>query len=304
MFLMRFVLHYCTQINTRIRDESYKGSFIDVININNKKEWCHIRTNICFPIPFRCVFSGVMLLADDFIDNIHGETDRFYVPVSFSSCKDLYINHDNLIISKRNERNFIGFHKQKDLEREKVLVFGIFKSTIILIDELTFDDYIGENYCYFLSYNERLQLRVCKRIDLSIPGNPNIEINQDNSLEIIQEVGKMFLTTYVKSVFVIDLRIGQVTQILEYPSCFCLHYDTYFRWSKYDRMLNIKLHGEDQDRLTHHNRWFNLKFGLFNGMDLKVLALNTTIECFSFKEIHSFNLPHSLFREILNRKTY
>ena len=175
-----------------------------------------------------------MLLADDFIDNIHGETDRVYVPASFSSCKALYINHDNLIISERNERNFTEFHKPKYLERENLLVFGIFKSTIILIDELAFDDYIVENYSYFLSYNERLQLRICKRIDLSIPGNPNIEINWDNSLEIIQEVGKMFLRTYVKSVFVTDLRTGQVTQILEYPSFFRLHYDTYFRWSKYD----------------------------------------------------------------------
>ena len=64
-----------------------------------------------------------MLLADDFIDNIHGETDRVYVPASFSSCKALYINHDNLIISERNERNFTEFHKPKYLERENLLVF-------------------------------------------------------------------------------------------------------------------------------------------------------------------------------------
>lgn len=42
-------------INTKIKGKSYKGSFIDITNINNKKEWCHIRTNIYFPIPSRCV---------------------------------------------------------------------------------------------------------------------------------------------------------------------------------------------------------------------------------------------------------
>ena len=289
-------------INTKIKDESYKGSFIDVINIYNEKEWYHIRSNICFPVSLCCVFSSVMFLADDFIDDFHEENEVFYIRVSFSSCKALYINHDNLIPYETNERNFIEFYKPRDLEMENLSVLGIFKSTITLGDEVLYE-HIGESYIYFLSYDERLQLRVCKRIDISVSGNPNIEINWNNSLEIIQEVGKMFLRIYVNSIFVIDLRTGQVSQILEYPSCFKLPYHTCFRWSKHDRMLNIEVYEQDQDLFTHHNRWFNLKYGLFNGMNLKMLALNTTIGSFPLKKIQSSNLPHSLFREILNRKT-
>ena len=112
----------------------------------------------------------------------------------------------------------------------------------------------------------------------------------------------MFVQTYENSVFVIDLRTGQVSQILEYPSCFYLSYNRCFRWSKHDRMLNIMAYGKYE--CIHHNRWFNLKYGLFNGMTLKMLALNTTVGSFSLEKIQKSNLPHSLVREILNRKTY
>ena len=301
-------------IKTNIKDESYKGSFIDVVNINNKKEWYHIRSNICYPIFLNFVFSGIMLVADDFIDDIHEDCDEFYYSISFSSCKALYINYDNLIPYETNERNFIEFYKPKDLEMEDLSVFGIFKSTIILADQWVSDEDIEVNYCYFLSYNEKLQLRVCKRIDLSIPGNPNDIVDWNNSLEIIQQVGKMFVRTYANSVFVIDLKTAQVSQILEYPSCFYLSYDTHFTWSKHDRMLNIKVYKGNieeyikeyrgNDQFTHHNRWFHLKYGIFNGMTLKMLALNTSIGSFSLKKIQNSNLPHSLVREILNRKTY
>ena len=297
-------------IKTNIKDESYKGSFIDVVNINNKKEWYHIRSNICYPIFLSFVFSGIMLVADDFVDDIHGDCDEFYYPISFSSCKTLYINYDNLIPYETNERNFIEFYKPKDLEMEDLLVFGIFKSTIILVDHWqSYEEDIEVNYCYFLGYNEKLQLRVCKRIDLSIPGNPKETVDWDNSLEIIQEVGKMFLRTYENSVFVIDLGTAQVSQILQYPSCFYLPYYTRLTWSKLDRMLNIKVYKGNiteywKDQYIHHNRWCHLKYGLYNGMTLKMLALNTTVGSFSLKKIQSSNLPQSLVREILNRKTY
>ena len=42
-------------------DESHKGSLINVININSKGEWHHIRSNACSPICLKSVFSGVML---------------------------------------------------------------------------------------------------------------------------------------------------------------------------------------------------------------------------------------------------
>ena len=281
-------------------DENYKGSFIDVINISSKREWYHIKSNICFsPISLSSVFSSVMLVADDFMDDFDGD---YAGPVIFSSCKVLYINHDNLIPYETNKINFTDFYKPKDLEMEDLVVYGIFKLTIILVDYWDTDEYIDEDCCYFLSYNDRLQLRVCKRIDLSIHGNPEKGINWGKSLEIIQEICKMFVQTYENSVFVIDLRTGQVSQILEYPSCFYLSYNRCFRWSKHDRMLNIMAYGKYE--YIHHNRWFNLKYGLFNGMTLKMLALNTTVGSFSLEKIKKSKLPHSLVREILNRKTY
>ena len=183
---------------------------------------------------------------------------------------------------------------------ETLVVYGIFKSTIILAEQADLDIY--EDFCYFLSYDENLKLRVCKRIDLSIHGNPEKRIFWENSLEIIQEICKMFVETSENSILVIDLRTGQVSQILEYPSCFYLSHKRCFKRSKHDRMLNIIAHGKYE--YIHHNRWFKLKYGIFNGMTLKMLALNTTIGSFSLAKIQSHNLPHSLVREILNRKTY
>ena len=282
-------------------DESYKGSFIDVININNNREWYHIRSNVCFsPISLSNVSSSVMVVADDFIDDFDGD---YAGPVFFSSCKVLYINYDNLIPYETNKRNFIDFYKPKDLEMENLVVYGIFKSTLILAEAADWDgDYVQEDFCYFLSYDDRLQLRVCKRIDLSIYGNPEKGIYWENSLEIIQEICKMFVETSENSIFVIDLRTYQVSQILEYPSCFYLPHKKCFKWSKHDRMLNIMARVKYE--YIYHNRWFNLKYGIFNGMTLKMLALNATVGSFSLEKIQSYNLPHSLVREILNRKIY
>ena len=282
-------------------DESYKGSFIDVININDKREWYHIRSNVCFsPIALTSVFSSVMVVADDFEDEFDGD---YAGPVIFSSCKALYVNYDNLIPYQTHERSFIDFHKPIDLEMENLKVCGIFKSTIILAETCDWDgDYIYEDFCYFLSYDERLQLRVCKRIDLSIHSNPEIAICWVNSLEIIQEICKMFVKTSENWIFVIDLGTGQVSQILEYPSCFNVSRKKCLKWSKHDRMLNIIAHRYNEH--THHNESFNMKYGIFNGMTLKMLALNITVESFSLEKIQSYNLPHSLVREILNRKTY
>ena len=47
-------------------------------------------------------FSGIMLVGNDITDN--GDDDE--CSIFFSSCKALYINHDNLIPYEINEKQF------------------------------------------------------------------------------------------------------------------------------------------------------------------------------------------------------
>ena len=102
-------------------DDIYKGIFIDVIGINSKIEWYHIRSNVSSPICLKSVFSGALLVADDLIDDINEDNDDFTDGVFFSSCKALYINQDNLIPCETNERNFIGIFKPKEFEMKNLL---------------------------------------------------------------------------------------------------------------------------------------------------------------------------------------
>ena len=297
-FATRQVKLWCRSIwiSTNIEDESYKGSLIDVINIKNEKEWYHIRSNACSPIYLRNIFSGIMLVADDIED---GDDDNNDFPL-FSSCKVLYIDHDNLIPFETNQRNFIEFFKSKELEKENLLVYGIFKSTIILIDDYYQNDHIDAEFIYFLSYNDKLQLRFWKKIDLTVSSTSPIEIYWGYFLEIILEVGKMFLRASDNMVLVIDLRRFEVSQILEYASV--LSAGRFFKWSKQDRMLNIKV--DATCPTTYPDQRFHLKYGLFNGITLKSLALNVVAGSFSLEKIQSSNLPHSLVREILTEKMY
>ena len=91
--------------------ETQKGCLIDVINIKNKREWYHIRSNACFLIILESVFLGIMLIADDIKDGVDYNEDSLF----FSSCKALYIDYDNLISHETNQRNFIEFYKPKEL---------------------------------------------------------------------------------------------------------------------------------------------------------------------------------------------
>ena len=283
-------------ILTDIDDESYKGSLIDVINIKNEKKWYHIRSNACSPICLSNVFSGIMLVADDIKD---GDDDNYDFP-SFSSCKALYIDHDDLIPFEINQRNFMEFFKPEELDMENLLVYGIFKSTIILTGDYYQNDYVDPEFIYFLSYNDKLQLRFCKRIDLTVSSTSPIDIYWGYFLEIILEVGKMFLRTSENMVLVIDLRRFQVSQILEYT--LVLSVGRFFKWSKQDRMLNVKV--DATCPAGYIDQRFYLKYGLFNGMTLKSLALNIVAASFSLENIQSSNLPHLLVREILAEKMY
>ena len=126
-------------ISTYIVDESYTRYLIDVSNIKNKKEWYHIRSHACYPICLTKVFSGIMIASNN-IKN--GDNDNHGFPL-FSSCKVLYINHENFIPFEINQRNFIEFFKPKELEIRNLLVYGIFKSTIILIEDYHQNDHVN-----------------------------------------------------------------------------------------------------------------------------------------------------------------
>ena len=287
-------------IVTLTDDESYKGYFVDVININNKREWYHIRSDECSPVGLRSVSSGVMLVADELIDDFNGEYNYYDGDVFFSSCKVLYINHDNLIPYETNKKSFVDFFKPKELEMNNLLVYGIFKSTIILIDDYNRNDYADTEFIYFLSYNDKLQLRFCRRIDLTLSSTYPIEMYWFYDLIIIQEIGKMFLRASGNMAIVIDLRRFQVSQILEYVSP--VSDVMFFKWSKQDRMINMKVEAKCPTSNTYQPCY--LRYSVFNGMTLKNLALNIVAESFSLEKIQSSNLPHSLVQEILIGKMY
>ena len=127
-------------------DESYTRCLIDVLSIKNEKEWYHIRSNAYYPICLANVFSRIMLVSHNTKD---GGDDNHGFPL-FSSCKVLYINHKNLISFEINQRNFIEFFKPKQLEIRNLLVYGTFKSIIILIEDYHQNDYVDANIFIFL----------------------------------------------------------------------------------------------------------------------------------------------------------
>ena len=180
-----------------------------MINIKNEREWYHIRSNTCVLICLSRVLSSIMLVADDITNKLDYEEDN----VNFSTCKALIIDYDNLMLYERNERNFIDFDKPKLFETENLAVHGIFKSTIILSPV---DSFVDPEVCYFLSYNERMQVTFFKKIDFIVSIHDEIGIYWAYGLAIIPHVGKMFLITSAYSILVLDLRTFEVSQVLEY----------------------------------------------------------------------------------------
>ena len=129
--------------------DAYTGFYIDLINIRDDKKWYHVTTYLHFLIRMEKLLSGIMLVGYNSIGNYENDP--------FSSCKILYINQDSLTPYKTSIRNFTEFYKPK----ENVIVFGIFKTTLILLDQ-------RDSNFYFLSYNKKLQLEFCKRLEPSI----------------------------------------------------------------------------------------------------------------------------------------
>lgn len=250
-------------------------------------------------LPKKC-FLRCYACTDDFIDDVNEDGDDYTDVVFFSSSKALYINHDSLIPCETTERNFIEFFKPEEIEMKNPLVYGIFKSTIILINDYNRNDYADTEFIYFLSYNDKLQLRFCRRIDLTLSSTYPIEMYWFYDLIIIQEIGKMFLRASGNMAIVIDLRRFQVSQILEYVSP--VSDVMFFKWSKQDRMINMKVEAKCPTSNTYQPCY--LRYSVFNGMTLKNLALNIVAESFSLEKIQSSNLPHSLVQEILIGKMY
>ena len=276
-------------IISNMYNDSYIGCLIDMISIKNEREWYHVRSNTCVPISLSRVFSSIMVVADDITNELDYEEDS----LNFSSCKVLLIDHDNLVPYERNDRNFIDFDKPKGCETDSLVVYGIFKSTIILSPS---DDPRDPEVWYFLRYNEKMLISFFKRIDFTVSMKGEISIYWGYSVAIIPYTGKMFLNTSSNSILVFDMRTFQVSQVLEYT----LPYSPggIFKWSKQDRMLNVVCGSSYLDQ-----RWY-LNYALYGGQTLKELALNAVVENFSIKKIEASNLPNSLFREIVTRKMY
>ena len=261
---------------------------LDVFNIKNEKEWYHIRINSCLPACFlkNSVFSGIMLVGNDITDN--GDDDECFI--FFSSYKALYIHRDNLIPYEINEKQFTEFDKPEELHIKDITILGIFRSTIVLLHNLVSED---STFSYVVSYNERLQLTFFKKTDLTVSLNDNL---LSHPLSNLAELGKIFLVASGNSILVIDFRTLQVSQILECSLPFLPTGS--FKMSKYDKMLNVVHHDGHVDQ----QRWY-LKYALCNGRTLQELALEFIAETFSIKRIQSSNLPQSLLREIIARKT-
>ena len=146
----------------------------------------------------------------------------------FSSCKALYIDHCNLIPCKTNEKSFIEFYKPKELTKEDIVVGGIFKTTIIVAPKT------HSKMCYSLTYKERLDLKVCKKIDLT--GYFDKKIRDIGKLKFLPQIGKMLVYVSPTYIAIIDLKMFRITQILECPE---EHFNLDIIWSNDERMLNM-----------------------------------------------------------------
>ena len=202
----------------------------------------------------------------------------------------MYIDHCNLISCQTSEKRFTEFYKPKELEKEDIVVGGIFKTTVIVAPKT------HSKVCYSLTYNERLDLKVCKRIDLA--GYFDKKIRDIGMLKFLPQIGKMLVYVSPTYIAVIDLKIFRITQILECPE---EHSNLHIRWSSDERMLNMVYHTHSYDLKVKISL---LKYVLYNRQSLKELALNTVLDNFSLEEIEAFNLSRSLVREIMTRKIH
>ena len=202
----------------------------------------------------------------------------------------MYIDHCNLIPCQTSEKSFTELYKPKELEKEDIVVGGIFKTTVIVASKT------HSKVCYSLTYNERLDLKVCKRIDLA--GYFDKKIRDIGMLKFLPQIGKMLVYVSPTYIVIIDLKMFRITQILECPE---EHSNLHISWSSDERMLNMVYHTRSYDLKVKISL---LKYVLYNRQSLKELALNTVLDNFSLEEIEAFNLSRSLVREIMTRKIH
>lgn len=79
----------------------------------------------------------------------------------FCSCNVLYIDDNNLTPYQRSNKTFTEINKAKEFRANSCFVLMIFKAGSILKDR------IDLNVFYFLNYNKKVQLKFCKRLDLT-----------------------------------------------------------------------------------------------------------------------------------------
>ena len=262
-------------------------SSIDVISIKNEKEWYHVRNNGSYDyVGLPNVLSAVMLPVN-------------YCSKRFYDCKSLCLDHDELIPFKLNEKNLIEFYKPKELEHVDIDVLGIFNTTIVLIPKA------DSNFLYFLVYDKRMQFKVFKKIDISYFCDDGMKISLEPEVLLqgfIPEILKLLVPISTEMTVIIDVEKAQVTQILvncglnkkermgKYYSL-----PKYAKWSKDEEMLNL-FYKNDYGKMTL------LKYVLYNWKSLKDLALYNVVSFVNMEKILAFNLPQSLFREIMARK--
>lgn len=266
-------------------------SSIDVISIKNEEEWYHARNNGSYVyVGLQNVLSGVMLPVNDCSERL-----KFY------DCKCLCLDHDELIPFKLNELNLIEFYKPKELENEDIDVLGIFETTIVLIPKA------DSNFFYFLIYDKRMQFKAFKKIDISYFCDDGMRISLKPEILLqgfIPEILKLVVPISAKLTVIIDVEKAQVTQLLinnrpnnYYRLPIAEHYSLskYIKWSKDEKMLNL-FYKESFAKATL------LKYVLYNWKSLKDLALFNVVSYVTMEKILAFNLPQSLFREIMARK--
>ena len=260
--------------------EMYEDDFyvIDLINIKDEKEWYFITSQSDYPIALGKVLSNIIFVGN----SGHGSNREN----AFCSCKVLDIDCKNLEPYEINWKKFVEFDKPKELRNENVVVLGIYKAIIILSNKM------DSNVLYFLNFNEKLQLKDYKRLDLTIYINGEIAIYENFENNFIPEIDKMFLFTSANLVVVIDMRTFQVTQILEW----IFNERPRIKWSEYEKMVNFICDSADGHCLS--------KYVVSCGNTQKELALNAVGDNFSIEMIQAANLPQSLAQEIMSQNKY
>ena len=68
-----------------------------------------------------------MLIGNDVKDGFDDDENMF------STCKALYIDHKNLIPHEVNEKKITDMDKPDELDKNNLIILGVFKATIILV---------------------------------------------------------------------------------------------------------------------------------------------------------------------------